>query len=295
MPINASTELPERKPGQFFAWLEGNTGERLLLVGLAAYLAVVVIVSLAEWMLAGACYPVVVDGQPTPAAVTAFRDLLYFNFVTILTIGYGDLHPTGIGRLLSVFEALVGVGLFSALVAVVTVKALLPPANAVVFSKYAYYCTRPQRLLIIFVNPTKIRFGNVQISSYFKLEGDWGVKPSVTAPFITNSVQTFYVECDPLKEVVGRLRDGDCLRVGLVGGLGFTSYSVSIQYNTDQIIVIDDRQPLVEFFEPRWDPDFTDIEVQKKFHYRPEGAPTLREYVAAARKASKGLGQNEPG
>lgn len=35
-------------------------------------------------------------------------EAIYFSGVTILTIGYGDLSPVGIGRLLALIEALIG-------------------------------------------------------------------------------------------------------------------------------------------------------------------------------------------
>ncbi len=171
------------------------------------------------------------------------------------------------------------------MVAVITVKALLPPRNSIVFSKYAYYCTEPERFLIIFINTSNTNLGNVEISSYFKLGGDWGVKPSVISPFITQSVQTFYIDKVSCEEIIAELRDGDCLRVGIVGGLGFTSYSTSIQYHADQILVIPDRKDLVRFFEALWKPDFISPSFERMFHYQPEQALTLKSYVEAARSS----------
>jgi hypothetical protein len=218
--------------------------------------------------------------------VDNFGDILYFNLITILTVGYGDFHPTSYGKLFSVGEAFIGVGLFSVLVAVITVKALLPPRNTIVFSKYAYYCTDPECFLIIFVNTSNTNLGNVEISSYFKLGGDWRVKPSITSPFITQSVQTFYIEYASAKEIISKLRDGDSLRVGISGGVGFTSVSTSIQYHAEEIIVIPDREELVAFFEPLWEPDFTSPAFEGMFHYHLEQALTLKSYVEAARSSN---------
>jgi hypothetical protein len=58
----------------------------------------------------------VVDASATPLASRS--DALYFSIVTWTTLGYGDLVPTGICRLVAASEALVGniyLGIFIAL------------------------------------------------------------------------------------------------------------------------------------------------------------------------------------
>lgn len=48
-------------------------------------------------------------GEPYPAGGGAFGELLYFSYVTLTTVGYGDLVPTHpITRNLAVFEAITG-------------------------------------------------------------------------------------------------------------------------------------------------------------------------------------------
>jgi hypothetical protein len=251
-----------------------------VLAGILLYFFVSLLVSLLELAFHHAGLDLVLTDKG--AAADHFTDLLYFNLITILTVGYGDFHPASWGKWFSVAEAFVGVGLFSMLVAVVTLKALLPPQDTIVFSKFAYYCTDPECFLIIFVNTSNTNLGNAEISSYFKLGGDWGVKPSITSPFITQAVQTFYIEYVPSKEIISELRDGDGLRVGIVGGLGFTSFSTSIQYHADKILVIPNRDELVSF-EGFWKPDFASPSFKRMFHYQPEGALTLEAYVEAAR------------
>lgn len=278
----AAQELPNKRTGKLLALLERYSIWRIAFFGLLLYLSVVMLVSGIEFALHLVGYDGVLNGDDV---VGNFFDLLYFNLTTILTVGYGDLHPTSYGKFLSVMEALVGVLLFSLLVAVITVKALLPPRNTVVFSKFAYYCTDPECFLIIFVNTSNSNLGNVEISSYFKLGGDWGVKPSITSPFITQSVQTFYIERVEADEIIKKLRDGDSLRVGLSGGLGFTSFSTSIQYHAEEILVIPNRNELVTFFEPLWEPDFNSPSFQRMFHYQPEQALTLKSYVDAAQSS----------
>ncbi|MGE0430694.1 MAG: potassium channel family protein [Planctomycetota bacterium] len=47
-----------------------------------------------------------------------FGDSLHFSYVTMTTVGYGDIRPVGVGRVISAVQALVGViliGIFSAM------------------------------------------------------------------------------------------------------------------------------------------------------------------------------------
>jgi hypothetical protein len=170
------------------------------------------------------------------------------------------------------------------IVAVLTLKGLSPPTNTIVFSKRAFYCTDTERFLIIFVNTNVGRLGNVAISSYFKLSGDWGVRPHITAPLITQSVQTFHVDKVYQSRLIEQLRDGDCLRVGIDAKMDFSSFSGSIQYSSDEIFVIANRRKLIDFFEDRWNPNFASPELLKVFHEGCDaGAPTLKAAVERAR------------
>ncbi|MEG0254807.1 MAG: potassium channel family protein [Vagococcus sp.] len=50
----------------------------------------------------------------------SFIDSFYFSFVTLATIGYGDLHPvTVIGKLFTVIYGILGLGLVSLSVGVI--------------------------------------------------------------------------------------------------------------------------------------------------------------------------------
>ena len=50
-----------------------------------------------------------------------FFDSLYFSGITFLTIGYGEITPVGIVRILAIFEGVIGIlGLSSFLVARIT-------------------------------------------------------------------------------------------------------------------------------------------------------------------------------
>src|ERR1017187_3759128 len=64
---------------------------------------------------------------------------LYFSFVTQLTVGYGDIVPIGIGRLLAVAQAVVGTGIFGIWISYAVVKILSPSPRTLVFSPKAFY------------------------------------------------------------------------------------------------------------------------------------------------------------
>jgi voltage-gated potassium channel len=54
-----------------------------------------------------------------------FSDLLYFSYVTLLTIGYGDITPVSpAARTLVVLEGLLGMAFTTVLLAVLVAKAL---------------------------------------------------------------------------------------------------------------------------------------------------------------------------
>lgn len=54
-----------------------------------------------------------IEGNNPEANITSASDALWWVYVTITTVGYGDAYPvTNAGRLLGVFVMLVGVGLF---------------------------------------------------------------------------------------------------------------------------------------------------------------------------------------
>lgn len=49
-------------------------------------------------------------GSFNRATVTDDFDLMYYSFITLLTVGYGDIHPaTSYARSLTVIEAMIGV------------------------------------------------------------------------------------------------------------------------------------------------------------------------------------------
>ena len=65
-------------------------------------------------MLAAFVYAAVADLGPAPSSLQAqprgtTADFLYYSFVTLTTVGYGDLTVAGnLGRTFSILEALIG-------------------------------------------------------------------------------------------------------------------------------------------------------------------------------------------
>ena len=249
---------------------------RLILFGILAYVLIACIFSVIEYFFKSPL--TYFKGPPGPLG---FRELIYFNFTTILTVGYGDYSPTGYVRILSIIEAFMGVGLYSFFVAVLTIKSFFPKKHSIVFSKYGYYSLEEKKFLIIFLNTAKENIANAEICSYFKLGSDWEVRPSVKTPFITKSVQTFLVTDEfPIEKLREDLHPYDCLRVGISGGIGMSNYSTSVEYGIDEIIVIENRYVLRKY-EGFWrvDERLNSVEFKNHFHYRPSGSRNLKEYL----------------
>ncbi len=275
----ASQVLPGKRGTSFVELISGSSTWQIVFSGMLLYILPVVVFTSIEALFLLAGHPIVF-AEKNPASLF---ELLYFNFITIITIGYGDLHPVGWGRLFSVTEGIIGVGIFSLLVAALTTKLLSPRKDSIVFSRYGYYCTEEQRFLLIFVNTTNTHMVNVDMTSYFKLGGDWGVRPPIRTPFITTSVQTFFLDEERLEDIVKLLREGDVFRFGVSGSLGVSTFSAAVQYHADEIIVIPNRRELVRY-EGFHSPDFQSVDISEMFHYRPAESLTLVEYVNRKRR-----------
>lgn len=279
-PRLANHELPRKRITSIVERVSQTPTRQIAAVGILLYIVPVVVFTVIDisFLLAG--QPLVYAGNQ-PAH---WMDLLYFNLITIITIGYGDLHPVGFGRAFSVIEGILGVGIFGFLVAALTAKFLSPRSNSVIFSRYAYYCTDEERFLLIFVNTTNTYMVNVDMTSYFKLGGNWGVRESIRTPLITTSVQAFHLDKEPLKNIIQRLQEDDVFRFGLSGAIGISSYSTAVEYYTNDIIVIPNRDELTGY-EGFISPDFRSVDISSMFHYRPANSLTLAEYVAYKRGA----------
>lgn len=215
--------------------------------------------------------------------VKGFGGIVYFNFVTILTIGYGDLHPVGVGRFLAAIEALFGVGLFGSIIGVAIIKLTNPHSQSIVFSKYGYYALDVNRFFIIFVNTNRTPFVNVQLSAILKIRRNNHVEPLSTAPYIGESVWVFYLHRLPAERIRQlSLFSDDGLKFGLSGNYGFTRFATAVKYTFDEILVVANSNALAH--NPVvLNPKFGSQEFKSLFHFKPEGAITFSEYVRQLR------------
>jgi hypothetical protein len=287
--------LPKRTSKSLIEKLDKLSITKIIFSGLVAYLFIVLIFTIVQYELQT---PETYFGSAV--GPSDFTDLLYFNFATILTIGYGDLSPRGYFRILAIVEAIIGVGIFSLFISVLTIKILLPKKTTIIFSKHGYYSLKDNRFMIIYLNTARDFIINVEICSYVKIGNDWSVSPAVKAPFITRAVQTFFLDEISINDLVKTYVPRDCFRIGISGTLGMASYSTSIEYTFENIIVIPNRNELTKY-QGFWDVDnfLGTKDFNDKFHYRPENSETLFEYISMKRqgferelnKDGKGLGK----
>lgn len=65
-------------------------------------------------------YPVMIEANNNPLQGNFFERLdtgLYFSAITLFSVGYGDIAPIGIGRMIAVLESLIGYTIPAAFVA----------------------------------------------------------------------------------------------------------------------------------------------------------------------------------
>jgi hypothetical protein len=267
-------EVPDVRKKSFLLWIDRQNALKLFLIGTSCYIGIVVLFSLAEWMF-------IPNLTLESSSICNFWDLLYFNFISILSIGYGDMAPKGILRGFTILEALVGLVVYSSFISIFIIKVLLPRENTIIFSKYAYFCTSVNSFMIIYLNTTTRKITNLETVWYFKLNEDWKTMQPCKVPFVTTSVQTFYLGFGKsLVEIKEQLHYKDCLRVSLTGNLGMSTYATSIQYDLSDILVIEDRSELsaYEGFY-RVDAYLGKDGFADKFHYNPTGAPKLSDLL----------------
>ncbi|MUK88320.1 two pore domain potassium channel family protein [Ornithinibacillus sp. L9] len=76
---------------------------------LVTYIIVIVGFGLIYFILSFEQIILVENGEPKEVSVLAsMTNSMYFSGATMLTIGYGDVTPVGIGRMIAVVEALIG-------------------------------------------------------------------------------------------------------------------------------------------------------------------------------------------
>ncbi|MCW3121050.1 MAG: hypothetical protein JWQ38_542 [Flavipsychrobacter sp.] len=274
MKTNPQFTLPIERKKSLIEFINNLSNKRLLILWLGTYLFPVLIITAIEYYNNP-------DAHMLSNGNCGFWDLTYFNFISVLTIGYGDYAPIGFFRLCTIIEAVIGAALYGFTISIITIKFLLPKRNTVVFSEYAYYCTDDNCFMVIYLNTASQYLTNVATSWYFKLDEDWETQDQINVPFITKSVQTFYLDFPlDLDTIKSRLHELDCLRVGLSGSLGMASYSTFVQYNLSNILIIKNRKELTNyrgFYDV--DNNLRNDKFKEMFHYNPTDAEFMSKYA----------------
>ena len=98
---------------KIFNHLSKNKLESILLIYVVALLIILFYCSLAFF----------VYEKPTNEMVNTFFDAVWLSFITITSVGFGDVYPvTTAGRIIAVILTLLGMGLFSLITAELSVK-----------------------------------------------------------------------------------------------------------------------------------------------------------------------------
>lgn len=278
-----STRLPNKNTNWFIRTVEDTPTVRLISIALLGYALIAISFSSIFHLIAWLGKPLIFSND---SPVQGFAEVVYFNFITILTVGYGDLHPVGVGRFLAALEALIGVGLFGSVIGVVIIKLTNPDKRSIVFSKYGYYALDVNRFFIIFVNTTGTPFVNVELSSILKISRNNHVEPPSTAPYIGESVWVFYLHRllpDKMRQLTYFQDDG--LKFGLSGNYGFARFATAVKYTFEDILVVSDSNALAN--NPlTLEPKFGSEDFEKIFHFKPQGAILFSEYAEKLKNES---------
>lgn len=87
-------------------WVKNTFGSKQITHFIMSYIITIIMII---FLFAGAyeSHPTLFTENNQQTVVT-FEDAVYFSVVTITTVGYGDINPTGINRLLAAMEAFIG-------------------------------------------------------------------------------------------------------------------------------------------------------------------------------------------
>jgi hypothetical protein len=97
----------------FFDRLAGQSVGRLMRL----WLEIVVVSGVVYWLLDLAIPGVLMQaGEQVPRGVSGFMSAIYFSAVTATSVGYGDIVPTGIARVIAIAEGMAGLILFGCVV-----------------------------------------------------------------------------------------------------------------------------------------------------------------------------------
>ena len=84
---------------------------------LTAWVAIVVVSGVFYWVLDAAGLPGLVEhGQPVPGGLSGLVHAVYFSFVTVTSIGFGDIVPAGTARVVAILEAAAGLLMFGIII-----------------------------------------------------------------------------------------------------------------------------------------------------------------------------------
>lgn len=248
----------------------------IIAAGVISYAVVAFVCSGVLWLsVMNGRYMVYENKEP----VLCFWKILYFNFVTILTVGYGDLHPVGWACALAVIEALLGVAFLSGLIGIVVLKITRPRKRSIVFSKYAYYARDRQQLAVIFVNTDRAPLVNAEISAVVKIGRFNPLRRPFATPYIGKSVWIFETE-EIAEETIPELDiwKDDGIKFGVSGTYGFATFGTAIKYTFDSVLVV---QSLLHLRQEQLfqEPNLRSRHFRRLFHYSPAEAVSFKEYA----------------
>jgi potassium channel LctB len=87
------------------------------------YLTVMISFGLIYFLVGSEVHPVLIEGEYSKSTsnveetIIELETALYFSAITLFSVGYGDIAPIGIGRVIAVIEALIGYTIPTAFVA----------------------------------------------------------------------------------------------------------------------------------------------------------------------------------
>ncbi|MVM42291.1 hypothetical protein GO730_39040 [Spirosoma sp. HMF3257] len=276
MKVGKQFELPKNRKQSFIERIDALSVWNLIGLMLILYAAPVFFFGTIEFI-----FNMPISISCLSCSKIGYWDLIYFNFVSILTIGYGDMSPLGISRVITIVEAVLGLAIYSLSISLITIKLLLPRKDIITFSRYAYYCLDDNSFMIIYLNTASTYITNLETSWYFKLNENWHAKTPFRVPFITKSVQTFYLKYEKSFEtIISTLHPYDCLRVGLSGNIGMANYSTYVEYGIEDILIINNRLALTQYEGfYKVDENLRTEEFAEFFHYYPSNARKLSNFL----------------
>ena len=265
---------------QFVEFVNGASNLKLFAFGAGLYLLVIAVASLTMYLSAQAGLEVIQhNGKP----ITDFPTIVHFNCITILTVGYGDFAPVGIGRFVAVTEALFGVAFLGVIIGVVVIRLTNASDNSIVFSRYCYYAKDEERFYVVFLNTNRRPLVHAEMSYVLKI-GNWVVRPSIVSPYVGASVWTFFLGGLPIKDIpfLDIHTEEDGLKFSISGRYGLSGYSAYVKYYLREIVVVKSRDDIITLPELKM-PEFGSLRLEESFHYKPNDSVNFLEFAEGLR------------